>query len=104
MTQPTKELTHWPNGNIEYEEYLVDNKLHRTNGPARIGYYEDGSIRCESYYIDGEWLTKEEFEAIDSKEPDDNVITILLDKGVHIVFWSFWAICILGIIINLLTL
>jgi len=39
------------NGNIEYEEYAINNKTHRLNGPAVIRY-NNGSITNEEYYID----------------------------------------------------
>jgi len=33
--------------------YYRNGMLHRADGPARIGYYDDGSIREESYLVDG---------------------------------------------------
>ena len=34
-------------------KYYFDNKLHRSDGPACIGYYNDGSIGMEQYYVNG---------------------------------------------------
>ena len=41
--------------------YLINGKYHREDGPAYIGYHEDGSIKCESYYIEDKRLSKEDF-------------------------------------------
>ena len=44
-------------GTDGYKEYWIENKLHRLDGPA-IMYLNDR----EYYYINGNLLTKEEFE------------------------------------------
>jgi antitoxin component YwqK of YwqJK toxin-antitoxin module len=41
------------NGKIVGEEYLIDGKLERLNGPAYISYRQDGTILFEKYYVDG---------------------------------------------------
>jgi len=43
--------------NNKYIAYVIKNKYHRLDGPAII--YSSGE---EVYYINGEYLTKEEFE------------------------------------------
>ena len=40
-----------------YEAYYIEDELHRLDGPARI--WPDGNV---SYFINGENLSKEEFE------------------------------------------
>ena len=40
-----------------YKAYFIENKIHRLDGPAIT--YQDGE---EEYYINNEYLTKEEFE------------------------------------------
>ena len=44
--------THYYNGNTKEERYYENDMLHRLDGPARISYYEDGSINEQFYYID----------------------------------------------------
>ena len=46
-------ITYYENGSIESERYFCDGKLHRTDGPAIIQRYESGSIAYERYCING---------------------------------------------------
>ena len=41
------------NGQIDTEEWYIDNKLHREDGPAIKTWYDDGPLYYESYYIHG---------------------------------------------------
>ena len=54
-------VSYYENGDIKYKEYWLNGKPHRENGPAYISYNENGSLRSEYYYINGERLTKEEW-------------------------------------------
>ena len=36
---------------ISNEEYYINGKRHRENGPAIIYYYENGSVQIENYYF-----------------------------------------------------
>lgn len=38
-----------------YRSY-IDGKLHRTDGPAMIWYYESGQTECEFFYINDEYF------------------------------------------------
>ena len=38
--------------------YYFNKKLHRNDGPAYIGFYEDGPIGLEQYYVNGLWHRK----------------------------------------------
>jgi len=38
------------NGNIEREEYCINDRRHRLDGPAAISYYANGLIECEEYW------------------------------------------------------
>ena len=40
-------------GKLEYEVWRLNGKLHRTDGPAHIGYYESGELRCEAWWLNG---------------------------------------------------
>ena len=39
---------------IKFEKWLLDNNLHRIDGPAEIRYYKNGNIYYEIYYVEGE--------------------------------------------------
>ena len=56
----------WKNDKIEatVHSWMRDNEgcLHREDGPALIEYYDDGKVKREVYYIDGDYLD-------DDKEP-----------------------------------
>lgn len=43
----------YPNGNIKNIQYLLNGNLHRENGPAEEGYFENGVKEYEEYYKDG---------------------------------------------------
>ena len=51
MTNP--KITYYSNGKIQYEDYFLNGKRHRENGPAVIYYSPDGKIERESYYLNG---------------------------------------------------
>ena len=52
-SQPSR-ITYDLYGKIENVEYRNDiGALHKTDGPANIGYYDNGTIRCEEYYVNG---------------------------------------------------
>lgn len=46
--------TYHKKGNVKY--------WHREDGPAQIEYNEDGSIAYETYWVNDEYLSKEEWE------------------------------------------
>jgi hypothetical protein len=48
-------ITYWPNGNKRHEEYIVDGKYYRTDGPAITGWHENGQKRYEAYYVDSKY-------------------------------------------------
>lgn len=41
-------------GTIYIEYYFNMGKLHRTDGPAKIIYYDNGNIQTEEYWVNGE--------------------------------------------------
>ena len=47
------EFSYYSNGQIQYEYYYLNNKLHRVDGPAYISYYQDGKIYSEHYFLNG---------------------------------------------------
>jgi antitoxin component YwqK of YwqJK toxin-antitoxin module len=42
-------------GHIYFEEYSLNGKYHRLDGPAFIEYYKSGNIYMEQYYLNGEF-------------------------------------------------
>ena len=41
------------NGSIKFQSYCNYNKLHRTDGPARIWFNKDGSVFKKDYWVNG---------------------------------------------------
>ena len=54
-------IKYYASGEIESEGWFLNNKFHRTAGPAYVTYFEfeDGKIECEQWYLNGE-LHREE--------------------------------------------
>lgn len=50
------------NGELGSEHYYINGKLHRLNGPACRCWYSNGQLWYEEYWIDDKELNKEEFE------------------------------------------
>ena len=46
-------ITYYSDGKIRSEQYFLNNKFHREDGPALIFYDKDGSICSEYYYLNG---------------------------------------------------
>jgi len=61
-------IRYYLSGEKKHEEWWVDNKIHRIDGPACIYYNNDGTIWLETYHINGEELTKREWEEYLIKE------------------------------------
>jgi len=55
-------IRYWDTGEKEREEWWVADKLHKLDGPAYIVYNSDGTAIYEKYYINGEKMSKEEWE------------------------------------------
>jgi antitoxin component YwqK of YwqJK toxin-antitoxin module len=49
-TNPTT-VEYYENGQIKYQEWLINGKLHNENGPTRISYYENGQIHYQNWKI-----------------------------------------------------
>ena len=46
-------IVYYENGNIKSEEYYIDGERHREDGPTQISYYSDGLISEVSYFLNG---------------------------------------------------
>jgi hypothetical protein len=55
-------LQRFCDGVLELETYVVNNELHKLDGPAIIDYNTDGSIKEEEYFILGKFVTEEDFK------------------------------------------
>ena len=62
------------NGNVAYEGYWIDGKPHREDGPARIYYYENGDVEYKEYFINGNEITREEWYSRLSTEQKVNLL------------------------------
>jgi len=51
-------------GSVRWKEWFLDGKRHNEEGPAFIGYREDGSVIGEGWYLDGVNYTEEEWKDI----------------------------------------
>jgi antitoxin component YwqK of YwqJK toxin-antitoxin module len=49
---------YYNNGKVCSESYYIKGKLHREDGPAYIWYYENGTIYNHEYWLSGERLTE----------------------------------------------
>jgi hypothetical protein len=47
-------ITKRPDGSVNYEEYKLNNKYHRIDGPAFIEYSTDSKIWYLSYWVNGQ--------------------------------------------------
>lgn len=45
-------INHYENGNVAYEKYKKNSKLHRLDGPAMLIYFKSSKIYKELYYKD----------------------------------------------------
>ena len=52
----------YDNGQLAFEKYYIDDKLHNPNGPAHKDWYYNGQLASEEYWIDDKRLSKEQFE------------------------------------------
>jgi antitoxin component YwqK of YwqJK toxin-antitoxin module len=46
-------MEYYRNGNIEHEQYYVNDKLHRIDGSAILFYNINGKIERGAYYVNG---------------------------------------------------
>jgi antitoxin component YwqK of YwqJK toxin-antitoxin module len=60
MSNPEVKREYYENGNIKYEFYYLNGEPNSEYGPAYISYDENGNVRLEYYYLNGEILTKDE--------------------------------------------
>lgn len=44
---------YYENGKKQMENWMYENELHRTNGPAQIMYYPNGNLECELWRQQG---------------------------------------------------
>ena len=71
-------IGYYKSGKLEYEEWYLNDKLHRIDGPAFIDFYESGELGCEAWYLNGKRLSKEEF--ISSYEHQGYLADLEIDK------------------------
>ncbi len=47
-------IRYYENGQVKYEKWRENGKLHRVDKPAYIAYFESGQVRCEEWWENGE--------------------------------------------------
>ena len=53
-------IYYWKNGSIIEERWYLNDELHRTDGPATIYYKEGGSVESEHWYLNDEYIIPKE--------------------------------------------
>ena len=61
-------ITYWPDGTVEYGQWLQHGQLHRPDGPAYTRYRPDGTVSFEERWFQGQQLTPEQHTAKTDKE------------------------------------
>ena len=54
-------IGYYEDGSIYSEGFWINNDIHREDGPAVIYYNKDGSIKYEEYWVNDIELTKEDW-------------------------------------------
>ena len=54
-------IGYFENGKIEDQGWYINGKLSRTDGPAHMRYYENGNIRLQDWFINGKHHKREEY-------------------------------------------
>ena len=73
---------YWDDGSLRCEHYVLNDKLHREDGPARISYHRDGS-KYESYWLNDKAHNKKDYEAWRLNKEADECINKMLVGGIN---------------------
>ena len=57
-------ILHGDNNKVTSKIYYLNGRKHRLNGPAYIGFKENGNISFVEYYLDGIEYTEGEYKAL----------------------------------------
>ena len=68
-----------PDGTVDYEQWWLHSQLHRADGPAYTIYWADGTVRYETWWMHGQLLTPEQRAA--QTQPTDCVLDIIVEHG-----------------------
>lgn len=55
-------IGYYPNGVLRIEVYWVNNQIHREDGPARITYNKKGEAVLTEYIIHGKYINYDEWQ------------------------------------------
>ena len=58
--QLVKEIKYYENGQKKYEEYWLNDQLHREDGPAVQEWYENGQKDNEFYFLNDKQVSKDQ--------------------------------------------
>ena len=70
-------ISYYENGNVEFEAYYLNDKRHREDGPAIIWYYENGNVREEGYHLNGKKLSYDEWMIATAKTDEEKMMRVL---------------------------
>jgi len=71
-------IGYYKSGKLECERWCLNGKIHRIDGPASIDFYESGELYYEEWYLNDKELSKEEF--ISSYEHQGYLADLEIDK------------------------
>jgi len=71
-------VSYYKDGSIYSEYWYLDSKQHRSDGPAIVRYSKDGSIESEVWYLDGKQLTEEQIEDLKIKLEIEKLTELML--------------------------
>ena len=56
MSEVEHDVLRREDGTVEREEWRLDGLLHRADGPAKVEYWTDGSVKHETWHLTGRRL------------------------------------------------
>ena len=75
--KPTQ-IVYYPNGNISYKSWFINNKHHNENGPAYIKYDKNGNVKYKAWWIN------------DKCHNDNGPAVIRYDEDGNIIRQEYW--------------
>ena len=81
-------------GSIEAEEWHLNDKLHRTDGPAVIYYGRDGSVEKKYWFLNGKQIIPKEYLIPTPKTEEEKIELVneiaFIKEGNDYIFIKEW--------------
>lgn len=58
--KPEVKREYYEDGALRYEEWFLNDKLHREDGPAFRSWHPDGTLESEAWWLNGKLLSKKD--------------------------------------------